>query len=87
MFGQIEPVEIKPTKIVYKPHCGKCGFPIDTSEHEIAYQDIYEPATTVMLQHEVGINIYPCKCEHCGAPFDAIEIQPPKQLRAIFLGE
>ena len=60
--------EIEPTKIIYKPHCGKCGFPIDTSEYEITYQDVY---------------VYPNKCAHCGTIFDSIEIRLPKQLNDI----
>ena len=75
----------KPTKIVYKPRCGKCGFPIDTSEYEITWQEIYERPTELMLARKVGAYIYPDKCAHCGAPFDSIEIPMPKQLPDIFL--
>jgi hypothetical protein len=79
--------EIKPTKIVYKPHCGKCMFPIDTSEYEITYQDIYDRPAEMMLARKVGANIYPDRCAHCGALFDSIEIPMPKQLPDIFLEE
>lgn len=39
------------TKIIYKPHCGKCGFPIDTSEEEVAYQDVYD-----ICSNKFGLN-------------------------------
>ncbi len=73
-------------KIVYKPHCGKCGFPIDTSENEIAYQNVYDYAYEKKLAGIVDTKIYPYKCAHCGATFNTIEIQMPKQLNDIFLG-
>ena len=81
-----EHIEV-PTAIVYKPHCGKCGFPIDTSEHKIVYQNVYEKATEVMLARKVGTNIYPNRCPHCGTVFESIEIPMPIQSPDIFLGE
>ncbi len=87
MFGQIKPNRIEPTKIIYKPRCGKCEFPIDTSEYEITYQDIYEKFNEVMLARKVGVIINPDKCPHCGALLDSIEIPLPKQLPDKFLGE
>jgi ribosomal protein L37E len=75
-------------KIVYKPHCGKCGFPIDTSEYEIAWQNVYDNIhiPDKMLAGKVATNIYPYKCAHCGVPFVSIEISMPKQLNDVFLG-
>lgn len=73
------------TKIIYKPHCGKCGFPIDTNECEIAYQEIYENCSEAMLARKVGANIYPYKCPHCGTLFDSIEITPPKKFQDTYI--
>ena len=87
MLGEIEPVEIEPTKIIYKPHCSKCGSLIDTSEYEITYQDIYGRFTEMMLASKVGVNICPDRCAQCGALFDCIEVPIPKQLPDIFLDD
>lgn len=73
------------SKIIYKPHCGNCGFPIDTSEYEITYQEIYKTCDEVMLTGKVGTNIYPNKCAHCGALFESIEIPYPKQLNDMYI--
>lgn len=72
--------QMEPTKIVYKPHCGNCGFPIDTSENKIAYQEVYDYA-------KVDTIIHPRRCANCGALFNSIQIPMPKQLPDIFLGE
>ena len=69
------------TKIIYKPHCGRCGFPIDTSEEEIAYQDVYDECFSEMkLNKKVFTDIYPCKCSHCGEFFECIEMIQPKKM-------
>lgn len=76
------------SKIIYKPHCSKCGFPIDTSEEEIAYQDIYEGCGyRNMLKDKVYTNIYPRRCSHCGEYFECIEITPPKKMPDMFIDE
>lgn len=75
--------EIKPTKIIYKPHCGKCGSLIDIREYGIAHQDIYEKLDGVMMARKVGTYIFPNKCAHCGVLFDSIEITPPKKYQDI----
>ena len=54
------------TSIVYKPRCGWCGYPIDTSETEVTYQEIYERVGELELPHKVGADIYPDKCPCCG---------------------
>lgn len=73
------------SKIVYKPHCNNCGILIDTSEYEITYQEIYENCREAMLAEKVGVEIYPNRCEHCGAVFDSIEITQPKKLKDIYI--
>lgn len=85
-FWQIEPRRIEPTEIIYKPHCGKCGFPIDTSKYEILYQKVYEYVNEKMLAGKVDTIIHPCSCANCGAPFNSIKIPMPKQLNDIYLG-
>lgn len=66
-------------RIVYKPHCSKCGAVIND---EVMYKKI-------KLEAEKGIgwcfgdeytNIYPMKCKTCGAYFNCIEITPPINL-------
>lgn len=79
--------QMEPTKIVYKPHCGNCGFPIDNDIYGIAYRDIYEKPTEVSLTKKIYTQVYPNKCAHCGASFVFIEISLPKQLNDIFLGK
>ncbi len=71
-------------EIVYKPHCSECGFPIDTSKTEVAYQKIYKRVSKMELPHVVGAIINPDKCTHCGASFDNIVIVPPKKLQDIY---
>lgn len=73
------------SNIIYKPHCGKCGFPIDTSEQEIEYQEIYEKFDNGMFTRKVGASIHPNKCARCGAFFDSIEVTPPKKLEDIYI--
>lgn len=73
------------TRIVYKPHCGKCGFPIDTSKEEIAYQDAYEECKGFKTMPKAYTSVYPGKCPHCGEAFDCIEITPPKKLPDIYI--
>lgn len=84
-IGEMTPKRIESTCIVYTPHCGECGFPIDTSEHEVAYQDIYERVFGMELCRKVCANVYPSRCSHCGAPFHGIETTPPKKLEDIYL--
>ena len=75
----------KMDKIIYKPHCGKCGCIIDTSEYNISYQNIYEkPTKKIPVPIRVGTIINPDRCVHCGALFEAIEISMPKQLQDTF---
>jgi predicted Zn-ribbon and HTH transcriptional regulator len=73
------------TSITYKPHCGRCGFPIDTSETEVTYQEIYELVSEMELSHKVGADIYPDKCAHCGTFFERVEITPPKKLPDMYI--
>lgn len=70
-------------KIVYKPHCGNCGSLIDM---EVAYRYVYEKDTETMLANMVCTEVYPDRCDNCGATFNTIEIQMPKQLNDICLG-
>ena len=71
-------------KIIYKPYCDKCGYPIDTNECKIEYQNIYGKSGEA-LPRKVGISIRPDKCAHCGALFASIEIEAPKQLQDGFV--
>ena len=71
-------------KIIYKPHCSKCGCIIDTDEYKITYQNIYGKPTNKMPAIKVGTIINPDRCTHCGALFEAIEISMPKQLQDTF---
>lgn len=71
-------------KIIYKPYCDKCGHPIDTDECKIVYQNIYDKSAEA-LPRKVGIFIRPDKCTHCGALFDSISIELPKQLQDRFV--
>lgn len=79
--------QMEPTKIVYKPHCGNCGFPIDTNKYEITWQNVYDKPDDAMLIGKTYTDIEPHSCPHCGVPFFTIEISMPKQLNDIFLGE
>lgn len=73
-------------KIVYKPHCGNCGCLIDTSEYRVAFRDIYNRTTETMLAEKVSTEIYPDRCDNCGAPFNTIEIPMPEKLNDVLLG-
>ncbi len=75
--------ENEPTKIVYKPHCGNCGAPIND---DVSYQDIYERLTESALAHRVFTEIQPYRCYCCGVPFNCIEITPPEKEHDVFLG-
>lgn len=76
----------EPTSIVYKPQCGKCGFPIDIHENEIAFQDVYEIPVEITPAIKVDTIVKPDRCAHCGASFNSIVIlRAPKQLNDMIL--
>lgn len=62
-------------KIVYKPHCGKCGAII---EQEVTYREI---AQMLHGSRRIGrfIDIEPNKCPCCREVFGTIEIPMPKE--------
>lgn len=70
-------------KIVYKPHCGNCGFPIG---YDITWQNVYDNPSEIMLRERTYTKIEPNRCANYGVPFNSIEISLPKQLNDIFLG-
>ena len=69
-------------KIVYKPHCGKCGSLIN---EKVAYNNIVIESESCKNLPQETIEIFPSRCERCGRVFTMIEIQPPEQLPTEYL--
>jgi predicted Zn-ribbon and HTH transcriptional regulator len=67
--------------IVYKPHCGRCGYIIDPVKYEVGCQDIYFPVRGLLGKYT---DVNPGSCPHCGAIFDSIEIPQPKQFEDLY---
>lgn len=61
--------------IVYKPHCSKCGAVIN---EKISYINVVFSSTPNNLAEQFT-EVFPTKCEHCGQPFNTIEIPMPEQ--------
>jgi predicted Zn-ribbon and HTH transcriptional regulator len=64
-------------RIVYKPHCSKCGAVIND---DVVYETITLPLDEDSLFNHEYTNIYPARCKTCGEYFDCIEITPPMDL-------
>lgn len=65
------------TKIVYKPHCAKCGALIN---EEVSYRDIiFEDRASSDCLYLSDIAIEPYRCNHCGEIFNLIEVKIPKK--------
>lgn len=64
-------------RIIYKPHCSKCGAVIND---EVMYETITLPLDKYNPFNYEYTNIYPTKCKTCGEYFDCIEIIPPMNL-------
>lgn len=69
-------------KIVYKPHCSKCGALI---EGRPAWNKIIVDAGSNNLLKQESAEIHPCRCENCGEFFDCIEFTPPEELPTEYL--
>lgn len=63
------------TKIVYLPHCARCGALIN---EEVTYSDevIKDKASSKLYLRKTEISPYSCK--NCGEIFDVIEIKVPR---------
>jgi predicted Zn-ribbon and HTH transcriptional regulator len=64
------------TKIVYAPHCARCGALIN---EEVAY---YEDKVNVVNNSYLSslYLITPYRCKNCGEMFDKIEIKVPRRI-------
>ena len=69
-------------KIVYKPHCGKCGAVINT---KVAYNKIVIESYKNLHLPKETIEVFPSRCECCGQAFNMIEILLPEQLSTEYL--
>ena len=64
------------TKIVYLPHCARCGALI---KEEVIYSDeVIKDETLSKLYLRKNRNISPYSCKNCGEIFDVIEIKVPR---------
>lgn len=70
------------TSIVYKPHCAKCGALI---EEDVKFKEtiIERTAANKFFYPDKIYDIFPCRCENCGEPFEAIEIKQPEYEREV----
>jgi len=67
------------SKIVYKPHCEKCGALIDRKVQFKRYT--LEVNTDIPRVYDLTYyEFYPYRCENCGAVFDSAEIRPPEEV-------
>ena len=67
------------SKIIYKPHCEKCGAII---EQKIQYKRIV-PEDNIdipRVHYLISYEFYPYRCENCGATFDSAEIRLPEEV-------
>ena len=66
------------SKIVYKPHCDKCGALI---EQEIRFKKtvLELPNRIYHLYASEYYTFDPYQCKNCGAIFDSAEVQIPKE--------
>ncbi len=65
------------TKIVYKPHCAKCGALID---EEVSYRNIITEGRAISdYSYPRDIVIDPYRCNWCGEMFNQIEVKMPKK--------
>ena len=66
------------TKIVYLPHCARCGALIN---EEVTYSDeVIKDETLSKLYLRKNRNISPYSCKNCGAIFDNIKIIKPRKI-------
>jgi len=68
------------SKIIYKPHCEKCGAVIN---QKIQYKRIeLEGNIDIPRVHDlIYYEFYPHRCEHCATVFDSAELQPPEEVK------
>jgi predicted Zn-ribbon and HTH transcriptional regulator len=64
------------TKIVYTPHCARCGALIN---EEVAYYEdkVNNSYSNLYLNY---LQITPYSCKNCGEIFDRIEIKIPRRI-------
>lgn len=70
------------TRIVYKPHCAKCGALING---EVAFREIIDELKApngYFCNHPI-YDISPYKCEKCGELFEGIEMKMPEYEREV----
>ena len=65
------------TKIVYAPHCARCGALIN---EEVVYGDITIKDKSLGKLYLRSIEISPYRCKNCGEIFDRIEIKAPRRI-------
>jgi predicted Zn-ribbon and HTH transcriptional regulator len=66
------------SKIVYKPHCEKCGALI---EQEVRFKRIMIDSFNHFphLYATERYEFYPDRCENCGTIFDSAEVRLPEE--------
>lgn len=65
------------SEIIYKPHCGECGEAINK---EVTIKSVLQFFRNETVPCENYTEIFPCKCEKCGAVFNVVKIIPPEKL-------
>lgn len=67
------------SKIIYKPHCEKCGTLLD---QKVQYtRHAFEVNNDIPRVHDTTYYEFrPYRCKNCGATFDSAEIQPPEEV-------
>lgn len=72
------------SKIVYKPHCEKCGAIIDQKVQFKRYTlEGNNDIPRVYVYNLTYYEFYPHQCENCGAVFDSAECQLPEEVTEV----
>ena len=67
------------SKIIYRPHCGRCGSII---KQKVQFKrTALEGNIDIPRVHDLTCyEFYPYRCENCGATFDSAECQLPEEV-------
>ena len=65
------------SKIIYKPHCEKCGSLID---QKVQFRRTEVNIGNRLRYRSADYTFNPYQCKNCGAIFDSAEFQPPEEV-------
>lgn len=66
-------------RIVYKPHCAKCGALIEQNVQFKRYENMLK--LNKNLQYKMNDYVFsPYRCKVCGEIFDSAEVQIPEEV-------